>query len=445
MDNVPVGASFQATWRFKNRGQTTWDGRYQFVYSEIAHPSTKTVSRSPMGPALAYPINKIGAPAKVKPGESVRLTINFKAPDTPGAYGGNWQLQAPDGNRFGPIRWLQPVVTGEAITVEEMHHAYQWLNFKNSEVNYNQMTPGQKFSGTWMIKNTGSHPWPGNFQVVYVERSTADSQEAVRDQMGAQARYTLRELTGLDQINPGEAIPFRFDLIAPQRTGLYAFHWEMRTDDGQPFGTTRWLQIGVRGGGAVDPVPPSGLTQFGMNINPNQDYVEDIERMRGLGWVRYVYWASREGNSPAEAFHKRYRSVIQRHAAAGIKTLIIMHQDTEWGGNLRKDGDWEGYARLFARACAAVARACAEFSDMVAYQIYNETDSGYVADTGNINPSAIGIAPEDYAVVLDHAQRAIRDVDPKATIVMGGMKTGPDNAVGYIKAVQKEAERPFAC
>ena len=39
--------------------------------------------------------------------------------------------------------------------------------------------------------------------------------------------------------------------------------------------------------------------------------------------------------------------------------------------------------------------------------------------------------------MLDHAQRAIREVDPKATIVMGGMKTGPENAINYIKEVQK--------
>ncbi|MDX1417221.1 MAG: NBR1-Ig-like domain-containing protein [Candidatus Promineifilaceae bacterium] len=442
LDNVPAGTPFSTTWTFKNSGESTWDGRYEFAYSDIAHPSTTMVSRSPLDTDLAHSITAVGAPPQVKPGQEMHLTLQFRAPNAPGAYGSNWQLQAPDGRRFGPIRWLQPVVSEPSGPLEEVRHDYQWLSFENSEINYNSMAPGMKFSGTWIIKNTGTHAWTADFHAAYVKRSTPDSADALRHRMGGKSNYTLRELTGRDRIDPGEQVPFRFDLVAPQQTGLYAFHWELRTPDGTPFGTTRWLQIGVRATG-VDPDKPKdpaplGHTYFGMNINPNEEYVEDIERMRGLGWVRYVYWASREGNSPATAFHKRYREVIQRHAAAGIKSLIILHQDTEWGGNLRDQGDWEGYARVFARACAGVARACAEFSDMIAYQIYNETDSGYEADTGNFNKSAIGIAPEDYALILDHAQRAIREVDPQATIVMGGMKTGPDNAVGYIKAVQKK-------
>ncbi len=437
MDNMPTGAEFTATWTFQNSGQSTWNGGYQLAYSEIAHPQTELVSRSRLGADAAYDLKAIGAPDKVKPGETVDLTIHFKAPDSAGSYGSNWQLQGPDGRRFGPIRWLRPVVTGETVAGE---HAYQWLTFNNSEVNYNQMMPGLKFSGSWRIKNIGQTSWPGNFKVAYVDRSTEQSAAAIRSQMGAKDSYTLKELTGKDRISPGQEVDITFNLVSPQKAGAYAFHWEMRTDQDVPFGSTRWLQIGVRTDRVVpEKETPSGLVQFGMNVNPNHPhYVPDIERMRGLGWVRWVYFASREGWSPAEAFHKRYRPIIQQYAAAGIKSLIILLQDTEWGGDLRQKDDWEGYARVFAQACAGVARACAEFSDMVAYQIYNETDSGYQADSGNFNKSAIGIAPEDYAIVLDHAARAIWEVDPQATIVMGGMKTGPDNAVGYVKAVQRK-------
>ena len=82
------------------------------------------------------------------------------------------------------------------------------------------------------------------------------------------------------------------------------------------------------------------------------------------------------------------------------------------------------------RACGRVAAACAEFGDSVAYQIFNEQDSG------PDNKSAIGIAPENYAIVLDRAQEAIRRAHPGAVVIFGGLNTGPENGIRYTRAVQ---------
>ena len=125
---------------------------------------------------------------------------------------------------------------------------------------------------------------------------TQTTQDAARDRMGAKALYTLRELTGREQIKPGEEVPFTFNLVAPQNTGLYAFHWEMRTDKGKPFGTTRWLQIGVRALIPITPIITTGRTAFGMNINPNEEYVADIERHArpGLGALCLLGFARRQ-------------------------------------------------------------------------------------------------------------------------------------------------------
>ena len=40
-------------------------------------------------------------------------------------------------------------------------------------------------------------------------------------------------------------------------------------------------------------------------------------------------------------------------------------------------------------------------------------------------------------VFADAAARAIKGVDPQATVVMSGMKTGPDNAITYIRQVRQ--------
>lgn len=113
------GTTFPVTWIFENIGSSTWDGRYQLVYSETAHPSTEGLPRGPLSWRTAYPISEIGAPSPVPPGGYAQLTITIVVPDAVGTHGTNWQLQAPDGSRFGPIRWVQVEVGAQAAPPPE--------------------------------------------------------------------------------------------------------------------------------------------------------------------------------------------------------------------------------------------------------------------------------------------------------------------------------------
>jgi hypothetical protein len=319
--------------------------------------------------------------------------------------------------------------------------SYQMVQFANSVPNFNDLQPGQQFSGTWTLRNTGSTAWPGNWRLVYVDTPTADTQTAVSHPMSGPTNSSLRDRTGREQVNPGETVDARFDLTAPTQPGSYAFHWQLCDENDQTLSHTHWLKIGVvapgEEGSTATPRPAAGAVQFGMNVNINPGgHPLDVERLTGLSWVRYVFWASREGNSPEEAYQQRYRHIIQSYASAGIGSLIILHQDTYWGNGPWDNGQWELYAEGFARECGRVARVCAEFGDMVAYQIYNEQDSGFGSDAGNPNPSAIGIAPAHYAVILEQATPAIRAAHPGAKIIFGGLKTGPNNAIPYAQQTQ---------
>lgn len=427
LDRVAPGQSFQATWIFRNSGSTNWDQSYQLVYVEDPHPETAEVNRSPFGAALTQNITQIGAPSQVRPGESVNLTLTFKAPIKVDSFGTNWQLQGPDGHRFGPIRWMRLQVVGAADSLQ-----YELLGFRNSAGDFNNLQSGRQFSGVWTLRNTGRVPWTGDFRITYLDQSTADTQQTARDQMGAKPVYSLRQVANRDQVNPGESVEFTLELIAPLQPGAYAFHWQLETDQGEPFGGTRWLRIGVVGELGGQPFKPPVITkavEFGMNINPDAHSL-DTDRLAGLAWVRWVYWASRIHLSPEQAYQQRYRNLIQTYSAAGIKSLIILHQDTEWGNAPWTHGGWEQYAETFAQACGRVAAVCSEFGDQVAYQIFNEQDSG------PDNHSAIGIPAEHYALILDKAQAAIRQAHPGAKVIFGGLNTGPDNAIRYARAVQ---------
>ena len=186
----------------------------------------------------------------------------------------------------------------------------------------------------------------------------------------------------------------------------------------------------------TSPVVTGSGFQPGMNINIGV-HKPDIERLRGLSWVRFVLIAADEKRSIDDAFSNTYGPLIKQYADAGIKSLIILNHQTEHGNAPWSTpggaGDWRAYAEHFGRAARQVAELCAPFGGNIAFQIWNEQDSGWSADQGNPNPSARGLLPEQFALVLDAASRSIREAAPQATIVSGGLKTGPANGRDYLK------------
>ncbi|GJM40087.1 MAG: hypothetical protein DHS20C20_03690 [Ardenticatenaceae bacterium] len=116
---LPPGTTFPVTWIFENSGSSTWDGRYSLVYSETPHPETEAFPCSSLSWQTAYPITSIGAPAQVPPGGIAQLTITIIAPQAEGTHATNWQLQTPNGTRFGPIRWVQVEVSAQAVVQQE--------------------------------------------------------------------------------------------------------------------------------------------------------------------------------------------------------------------------------------------------------------------------------------------------------------------------------------
>lgn len=175
-----------------------------------------------------------------------------------------------------------------------------------------------------------------------------------------------------------------------------------------------------------------GRLQTGMNINPDA-HGRDIEQLRGLGWVRLVYKADARQRSVDKAFTEQYQSLLQAYTSAGINCLLILNQETVWGNTPWYGGqheDWKRYADSLAQAGKRIAELCHPFTTQIAYQIWNEEDSPPE------NPSAIGIPPHYFALVLERTAAAIRQVTSKSRIVIGGLNSGPENAVTYVRQVQ---------
>jgi hypothetical protein len=82
----PPGARMDKVWQVRNSGSCAWGVGHELVLVEGAD----------MGAPHAVPVPATAA------GEVADLAVTFWAPAEPGGYASVWQLQAPDGQFFGP-------------------------------------------------------------------------------------------------------------------------------------------------------------------------------------------------------------------------------------------------------------------------------------------------------------------------------------------------------
>lgn len=95
------GATFTKRWTFKNIGTCTWNTSYKLVF----------VSGDAMGGTASKTLTEA-----VKPGETVDLTVNLKAPSANGTYKGVWNLQSDDSVSFANF-WVQIKVSSAPFAV----------------------------------------------------------------------------------------------------------------------------------------------------------------------------------------------------------------------------------------------------------------------------------------------------------------------------------------
>lgn len=104
-DNTEMspGRPFMKTWRVRNTGTCDWEGGTVLAFS----------SGDRMGGADSVAVGAVDS------GDTVDITVDLTAPTTPGTYRGNWQLEDPEGTRFGSIIYVQIVVPAPATDTPE--------------------------------------------------------------------------------------------------------------------------------------------------------------------------------------------------------------------------------------------------------------------------------------------------------------------------------------
>ena len=120
------------------------------------------------------------------------------------------------------------------------------VNFPDNSV----LKPGEEFTKTWRLENTGTCTWNTNYVIVF-DRG---------DAMDGPASTALTTST----IAPGEMVDISVVLIAPEAPGTYQGYWMLRNSAGQEFGLGEdgdknfWVKIKIG--------PQSGLT-YDFNVH----------------------------------------------------------------------------------------------------------------------------------------------------------------------------------
>ncbi len=103
------------------------------------------------------------------------------------------------------------------------------------------VTPGQTFTKTWKVSNTGTCAWTAAYQIIFL----------YGDIMGGKA-------TAIGKIvNPGESADVSVVLTAPSTAGNITGTWRLANANAQPFGTALTVVIKT---GAVSATPTKTAT-----------------------------------------------------------------------------------------------------------------------------------------------------------------------------------------
>lgn len=97
------------------------------------------------------------------------------------------------------------------------------------------MTPGQTFTKTWKLQNTGTCPWTTSYSVTFLSGNQMN---------GVNTPLTIT-------VQPGQSGDVSVNLVAPTTAGPALGYWKLANANGTQFGTSFYVEIAVGGSGTT--------------------------------------------------------------------------------------------------------------------------------------------------------------------------------------------------
>jgi hypothetical protein len=132
------------------------------------------------------------------------------------------------------------------------------------------MKPGQSFTKTWRLRNTGDCDWTSSFQLIFTDGSAMGGPAAV-------------PLTGTVPSNG--SIDISIKLTAPTTNGVHRGNYRLRNASDVPFGTLIYVQILV----GPTPTPADGVYRSG-KLTIDNGFSVDFDNGNSAGDPRRDVW-----------------------------------------------------------------------------------------------------------------------------------------------------------
>lgn len=230
-DNVPIqpGETFLKSWTVRNTGACEWDSGYRLHYEGSSGPSLSLQQRS-------VPVH-----GTVPPGATYTFSIPMHAPRRPGIYREDWSLRDGDdalvhvsGSNTIWAKIMVPVPAPAACTADDAVVKF----VSESHPDGSPVAPGELFTKTWTIRNSGPCSLPADALLRYVSSSPG------RLSHGGE-RLPLGKA-----VLPGEMHTLRVEMRAPAAADEFREDWMLTTAAGDTIrisgSPTVWIEAMVR-------------------------------------------------------------------------------------------------------------------------------------------------------------------------------------------------------
>ncbi len=209
---MEAGKQYKISIQFQNNGGGTWDGSYELVSTVKDNPWRRDAIR-------------LSSKTSIANGRVATIGFTIAAPSKPGTYSFQWQMAGSGGSRFGDkTPNLDIVVDPPAVYAEFIHQELPGLSKGNPP--FALMDKNKPYKVTVVFKNGGSDNWQGA-QNRLVSRNPDNNLTWSIDQV---------EMHDGELVRPGDIKSFTFNIMTPEKPGIYNFQWQMVGDDNQWFG-----------------------------------------------------------------------------------------------------------------------------------------------------------------------------------------------------------------
>lgn len=270
-----------------------------------------------------------------------------------------------------------------------------------------RLQPGEVFTKTWSVKNSGTCAWDETYHVAY----------ARHERMGAPALITMTQV-----ISAGAATEISIPMVAPATPGTYTGVWQIADGAGVPFDDVLTVVIQVPGqaeGAALLDIKPVDV-QFGYGIQAHMwdaDMGQIVTAVHGLGfdWVKQqTTWSDMEPEKGNLQWGNTDR-IVAALTASGLKPMFSVVKSPPWARPPATDLAVEGPPadpQQFADFLGAMA---GRYKGKVkAYEVWNEQNLHYEWGNEELDPAR-------YMTLLKLAYVAIKSADPDAVVISGAL------------------------